>query len=106
MQDGVFKSEVVFQKHEDKMYHKLTQPSEDIILNRNRELRKNQGAINDFGKGTQTWGRMVASIPLNMFEKAKRDGYDLESKDAEIAQRELNRYLQSTEGKMCLVQGK
>jgi hypothetical protein len=49
---------------------------------------------------------MVASIPFIMFEKALRDGYDLNSPDSQIAGQEMNRFLKSPEGKMCLVQGK
>jgi hypothetical protein len=97
--DGVIKSE--FLTHIDEVCHKQTQPSEGLILARNAELRKNPGAIRDM-----EWGRMVADIPMNMFEKAIRDGYALNHRDAKFAAREMNRYLQSTEGKLCLVQGK
>jgi hypothetical protein len=97
--DGVIKSE--FLTHVDEVCHKQTQPSEGIILARNAELRKNPGAIRDL-----EWGRMVASIPMNMFEKAIRDGYQLNNNDADVAAKEMAKYLQTTEGKMCLVQGK
>jgi hypothetical protein len=103
--DGVIKSE--FLTHIDEVCHKQTQPSEPLILARNAELRKNPGTIRDLGKQSgETWGRMVASIPMNMFEKAIRDGYQLNHLDADTAALEMNRYLQSTEGRMCLVQGK
>ena len=69
--DSVFKSEVHYQDSTDVLTHKVTQPSEDIILARNAELRKNPGVINDFGgKGSQTWGRQVASIPMILFDNA------------------------------------
>jgi hypothetical protein len=104
--DGVIKSE--FHSHIDEIAHIRTQPTEDIILARNSELRKNPGAIMDLGAKSDegTWGRLVASIPMNLFEKAQRDGYDLNNRNAEISAKEMARYLQSTEGKMCLVQGK
>lgn len=104
--DGVIKSE--FHSHIDEVAHVQTQPTEDIILARNAELRKNPGVIMDLGARSNegTWGRLVASVPLNMFEKAIRDGYDLNNRNAEISAKEMARYLQSTEGKMCLVQGK
>ena len=101
MADEVFKSRMVYQPHEDKMYHELTQPTEDLILKRNAELRKNPGALRDF-----SFGRMAASIPLNVYEKALRDGYQLTCTDAQIRQKEIFRFLQSEEGKKCLVQDK
>lgn len=104
--DDIYKQEVSFQGHTDEMVVKTTQPTEDIILERASELRKNPGAIRDLGKGTQSWGRQIASIPIIMYQKAIKDGYNLNSKDSNIAGREMHRFLQSTEGKMCLVQGK
>jgi hypothetical protein len=97
--DGVIKSE--FLTHVDEVCHKQTQPYENIILARNAELRKNPGAIRNM-----EWGQMVASIPMNMFEKAVRDGYQITHVDADISAREMARYLQSEDGKMCIVQGK
>jgi hypothetical protein len=104
--DGVIKSE--FLNHIDEIAHKQTQPSEDIILARNAELRKNPGSIMDLGARSNegTWGRLVASIPMNLYEKAKRDGYDLDNRNADISANEIARFLKSTEGKMCMVQGK
>jgi hypothetical protein len=104
--DGVIKSDI--HAHLDEIAHVRTQPSENIILARNAELRKNPGAIRDLGAGKEggVWGRQVASIPFNMFEKAIRDGYDLNNRDSSIATKEIHRYLASTEGKLCLVQGK
>ncbi len=86
----------------------MTQPTEDVILARNARLRNNPGAIRDLGKGGEggTWGRQVASIPLIIYDKAIRDGYDLNNLDSEIAGREMHRFLQSPMGKACLVQGK
>jgi len=105
--DEVFKSEFHYQEHTGELTHKLTQPTEDLILGRNAELRKNAGVLNDLGKGSEggTWGRLMASVPLNMYEKAIREGYELDSRDSKHAGLEMNRYLQTPEGKTCLVQG-
>jgi hypothetical protein len=104
--DGVIKSEFI--SHIDEVTHVQTQPDEDLILARNAELRKNPDAIMDLGARSDegTWGRMVASIPFNMLEKARRDGYDLYNRDADFASKELHRYLQSEEGKLCLIRDK
>ena len=108
--DNVFKSDIHYQDHTDELTHKVTQPSEDIILNRNQELRKNAGVIQDLGAQSKgeggTWGRQVASVPLIMFEEAIRNGFDLNSKDSEHAGREMMRFLQSEKGKICLVTGR
>jgi hypothetical protein len=103
--DEVFRSEFI--EHGTELCHKVTQPSEDIILARNQELRKNPGAINDLGANSEeTWGRQVASIPFIMWDAAIRCGYDLASKDHKTAEKELWRFLNSEEGKKCIVQGK
>jgi len=103
----VLRSDVHYQEHTGVLTHKLTQPSEGLILDRNAELRKDKGALRDLGQGQEggAWGRQVASIPFIIYEQAKRDGYDLSCKDAEIAGREMNRFLQTPAGKACLVQG-
>ena len=83
----------------------MTQPSEKLILGRNAELRKNPGAMRDIGAGQEggSWGRMLCSIPEVMFMKAIKDGYDMNSKDADHAQKEIFRFLKSEEGKLCLI---
>ncbi len=103
MVDEVFRSEIAFE--DDKIYHKTTQPSEDLILNRNKELRKDPSVIKDLGQDLPggTWGRSVASIPFVLYEKAIRDGYALNAKDSEIRSKELFRWLQTEEGKTCLI---
>lgn len=98
--DQVIKSEFHYQNHTDTLTHVRTQPTERLILERNAELRKDN-ALNDL-----SFGRQVASIPFIMFEKAMRDGYDLTNPDSEIAGREMMRYLQSEDGKLCLVRDK
>jgi len=100
--DGVIKSE--FLTHIDEICHKQTQPSEDLILARNAELRKNPGALYKLGEQEgHVWGEMVADIPFNMWEKAIRDGYPLNHPDADVAATAMANYLLTPEGNACLV---
>jgi hypothetical protein len=104
--DEVIRSDLHYQEHTGELTHITSQPSEDIILQRNAELRKNPGVIQDLGKQSgDTFGRQIASIPFIMYEAAIRAGYDLNSKNAEHRSKEVFRYLKSEEGKKCLVQG-
>lgn len=104
MTDEIFKSDFHYQNHTDTVTHKLTQPTEDLILNRNAELRKNKGVLKDLGSNSGTpWGRQLASIPMIMYEKACKDGYDLKSTNKEVAASEMHRFLATPEGKACLV---
>jgi len=103
--DGVISSEIKFEQ--DHIVHKTTQPTEDLILERNARLRNNEGAIKDLQDNDgETWGRQVASIPLVLWYKAIKDGYQLNHKDSTFANKELFRYLQSPEGQTCLIRGK
>lgn len=103
--DPVFKSVIHLDESTEKMTHVLTQPTEDIILERNKGLRNNPGVIRDLGAQSEegTWGRMVASIPMGLMLWASRNGYDIYNRDSEIASKELFRFLQSEKGKPCLV---
>ncbi len=104
--DEVIRSDIHYQEHTGILTHKQTQPSEDLILQRNAELRKNPKVIKDLGSNKDgTWGRNIASIPEIMYYRAIRDGYELTSGDAEHRSKELFRFLKSDEGKKCLVQG-
>lgn len=91
--DGVLRADYVYCNHDDTFTRALTQPTEDLILDRNRELRKNPGALRDL-----ECGRQIASIPLNIYYKALRDGYNLNSDKGMFA------FLQTDLGKACLVQ--
>ena len=104
--DEVIKSDLHYQEHDGQLTHIATQPTEDIILARNAELRKNPGVIQDLGKQSNgTFGRQLASIPFIMYDKAIRDGFILNAGDADSRSKELFRYLKSEEGKKCLIQG-
>jgi hypothetical protein len=100
--EDVVKSELFFEG--DEMVHRASQPTEDLILERNNELRKNEGALNDLhDHDGETWGRQVASIPFIIWYKAIKDGFDLNNPKSEVANKELHRFLQSEDGKKCLV---
>jgi len=105
--DEVIRSDLHYQEHTGVLTHKTTQPSENLILERNAELRKNPGVIRDLGAQGKdgSWGRQIASIPFIKYEEAIRAGFELTSGDAEYRSKELFRFLQSEEGKKCLVQG-
>lgn len=105
--DEVIRSDVHYQEHTGVITHKTSQPTEGIILNRNANLRKDAGALRDLGSNEEggSYGRQVASIPFIMYEKAIRDGYQFNEGDAEHRAKEMHRFLQSDEGKLCLVQG-
>lgn len=102
--DDVIKSEMHYQDHTDELFHKTSQPTENLILERNKRLR-NEGVVQDLGSqgGIGQWGRQVASIPFILWEKAIRDGYRLNSKDKVEAEKELHRFLMSDDGKACLI---
>jgi hypothetical protein len=105
--DEVIKSRVEYQPHEDRLYVEKSQPTRNAILERNAELRKNPGVIQDLGaQSGSTWGRQVASIPMIDYYNALRDGFDLNNSDKTVRNRELNRFLQTDIGRACLVQGK
>jgi len=103
----VLQSDIHYQEHTGVLTHKLTQPTEKLILDDNARMRSCKGLLRDLGDHSEggAWGRMVATIPFIIFEQAKREGYDLSSKDAQIAAQEMNRFLKSPMGKACLVQG-
>jgi hypothetical protein len=107
MIDGVLKSEFLHDAHDDTLHHRLSQPSEDLIFENNAELRKNPGIIRDLGKNDEggIWGRQVASVPMITFYMAIRQGFALNAPDSDIAGREMHRFLQTEEGKKCLVRG-
>jgi hypothetical protein len=106
MIDEVIQQDFHYQNHTDVLTARQTQPTEDLILSRNAELRKMPGALRDIGEGSEggSFGRQIASVPIIMFEKAKRDGFDLSNTDSKIAGSEMHRFLQTNEGRMCLVQ--
>lgn len=103
--DGVIFSEIKFEQ--EHIVHKTTQPTENLILERNAKLRNNEGIIQDLGaQSGETWGRQVASIPFVIWEKALKAGFQMTHKDSNFANKELFRFLQTPEGQACLIRGK
>ena len=96
---SVIKSEIIAEG--TTLHHRRTQPTEDLILARNEQIRNSPGTLRDL-----SFGRQVASIPFNMWEAAVRAGFDLNCPDSDIAGKEMMRYLRSEEGKTCMVQEK
>jgi len=86
--------------HTGEIAHRLHQPNASLILERNKKLRNEPEA---FDRAKKDKMEQVASIPVIMWEKAIRDGYDLNCRDKEIADQELMRFLRSPEGRACLV---
>ena len=78
--------------HEGKVYRKLTQPDRDLILNRNVELRKNKGALNDL-----SFGRQMFSVPFEDYEHLKRKHPELRSNDTQTRSDFWIRFLKSPE---------
>ena len=97
LDENGFVSEFHFQPHTEVLTHRLYQPNENLILDRNQRLRNEPEA---FAKNE--WIRPLCAVPLIMWEKAIRDGYDLNCPDKEIADKELFRYLRSPEGMTCM----
>lgn len=65
--DDVWLSQYRVCPHEQKLYRKLTQPTRNLILNRNAELRKCPGAVKDMG-----FARQSLSIPVEDYEMLKK----------------------------------
>jgi len=99
---GVFKSQVKLDNDpEMTLHHRINQPSEDVILERNKRIR-NEKPLKDL-----SFGRQVASVPFILWTWAVENGFDLNSPDAQIAQKEMFRFLNTTpQGKACMVQDK
>lgn len=97
--DSVFKTTYIGENHTDTLHRVLTQPSEKLILERNAKLRNNPGALKDL-----SFGRQLASIPMIIYEQAIRNGFDLNNRDSEIAEREMFRFLKTPTGRACMVQ--
>jgi hypothetical protein len=98
--DEVIRQDLHWQPHTNTLTTIRTQPTQELILDRNREIRENDLM------GDLSFGRQIASIPMNMWEEAIRDGFSLNHPDREIGERELHRFLQSPKGKQCLLQEK
>ena len=98
MSDEVFQT--AFKEEEGKLYRILTQPTEDLILERNKQLRNNPGSLKDL-----EFGRQVASIPFNIWEKWRREYPELTQGDAAQRKQCILSLINGTElGRACKVQ--
>jgi len=79
----------------------LTQPTRNLILERNKELRKNPGAIRDL-----SFGRQAASIPIIDYLALKKKHPILNHPDARIRSAEMIRVLKLPENSIFHVQEK
>lgn len=97
--DGVLKNTI----HTSREGHTgvITQPSRDVILKRNSELRKNPGSIRDL-----SFGRMAASIPLIDYIALKKKYPILGHPDAKVRSDAMIKFLKTPEGSIYTVQEK
>lgn len=98
--DEVIKQTVHYQAHDDTLTTVRTQPTEGLILERNATIRNNDLM------GDLSFGRQLASIPMNLWEAGIRAGFAMNHPDPEIAEREIFRFLNSDQGKPCLLHEK
>ncbi len=90
-----------FKVEDEKLYRIRTQPTESAILEHNKQLRLNPGAVNDL-----SYGRLVADIPDIVYIQALKDGFQFNHPDKHIARAEKRRFLKTPIGKACMVQDK
>ena len=75
--DGTFTTRWHYQEHDGQLTRVYDQPSKNAILERNKQLRLNKGALLDLGaQSGGVFGRQIAAIPEIVFlEAMRRDGY-------------------------------
>jgi len=89
---GVWLEEFFYQPHEGRTYRRLSQPSRQLILDRNATLRQIPGAVRDL-----SFGRLALTIPLEDLETIRDKYPDLRSKDPEIKRRAWHAFIASSE---------
>jgi hypothetical protein len=101
-------NDIVYQPHTNELIGIMHQPTTELIYRRNAELKKNKGALHDLCARSEggSFGRQIASIPISDYYEAIENGYDLNAKDAQIATREMMRFLNSEKGQKSLVVNK
>jgi hypothetical protein len=92
--DPVLDRKYRFVPHETKLYSKLTMSTNirSAIMDRNAELQKNPGALNDL-----SFGRLAVSVPELDWHQITERNPDLISPDHEIRNRALAKWLASSE---------
>lgn len=98
--DSVIRSRIHWSPHDEVLTHITDQPTEGLILQRNKELRDHDLL------GDLSFGRQVACIPFSIWEEAQRMGFDVANPDGEFAGKEINRFLQTPKGQLCLTREK
>ena len=86
--------------HEGKLYSRLVMDTSirNAILERNAELKKNPGAVNDL-----SFGRLTMSMPELDWEHWKKVYPDLASQDASIMNAALAKFMRTSEAAPYLV---
>ena len=99
--DSGIRTEFITHAHEPgKVYTKRTQPTADIILERNQRKRIEK-PLKDL-----SFGRHVACIPFNDYEILKKKYPDLASKDAKVKTAAWAKILKDPDNRKYLVQDK
>ena len=99
--DGSILQKICTQAHEPgRLVVQNTQPSEDIILQRNRDLRNSPGAIRDL-----SFGRWIATIPeITLLEWTKKYPELQKGAPSRDRQRKLMQLLSDPANRHLLVQ--
>jgi hypothetical protein len=85
--DGVFKSELSYCAHEDRLYRRLTQVNEDAILEQNARRRVDDDQLK------MEWARMVGDVPSLVWHNWCRKYPELTGGPREARDRTLLRLL-------------
>ena len=88
--DGVLFAD--FKIEGGELVRRIRQPSEDRILDRNRELRKNPGALREL-----TFAGLELNIPVLHYERLTAKYPDLHSLSAETRTRAWRKFMGSSE---------
>lgn len=97
IEDDQYKSRIV--THGNEVGHIFEQKDRDVILERNKRLRANPGALRDL-----TFGRQVASIPFEDWQTFLEKHPDYRQMDKEKRLVTLMTWLKTTpEGRACMV---
>lgn len=94
------RKEIVTHAHEPgKVYARMYQPDRKVILERNQRLRNTPGAVKDL-----SFGRFLASIPLEDYYRLQREHPELRSGDAKVRSQKMLALLRDPENRKFLVQ--
>lgn len=98
--DGQFRSRIVDHKPTGEVGHIFEQKDRDVILERNKQLRNNPGALKDL-----SFGRQVASIPFEDWYYFMQQNPNYRSMNKKEREAVLMRFLKFDPiGQACCVQ--